>query len=114
MTHKSFFWFVLPSSVLMLLFIALPIVSVVLQSVHAAHDQVIVTVENCGPFGCTETTAIDQEATRALREAEPMGRFVGLGIYTDRNHLAVDEVAASWSASETWREFRRSLFNLPF
>jgi len=54
MKHSSFFWFVLPSAILMILFIALPIVSVVTQSLYTQHDQVIVTVENCGPFGCTE------------------------------------------------------------
>ena len=50
MKHKAFFWFVLPSSLAMLLFIFFPLISIVLQSVHAEHEQVIVEVENCGPF----------------------------------------------------------------
>ena len=76
----------------MLLFIAFPLVSVVLQSVHTAHEAVLVTVENCGPFGCKKETTIDQDATSAIRAAEPLGRFVGLDIYFDRGHLAIAEV----------------------
>ncbi len=114
MKHSTFFWFVLPSAVLMLLFIALPIVSVVTQSMYAAHEQVVVTVENCGPFGCTETTAVDQEATQALKEAEPLGRYVGTGIYTDRNHLALNEVTAAWFNADGLPDFGSSLMNLPF
>ena len=114
MKHSSFFWFVLPSTVLMILFIAMPIVSVVLQSFYTAHEQVVVEVENCGPFGCTTETAVDQEATAALREAEPMGQFAGFKIYTDRNHLAFGEVAAAWVNADGLPDFGRSLMNLPF
>ena len=71
----------MPTGLAMLLFIAFPLVSVVLQSVHTPHEAVLVTVENCGPFGCKQETTIDQDATRALRDAEPLGRFVGLDIY---------------------------------
>ena len=100
MKHSSFFWFVLPSSLMMLLFIAFPIVSVVTQSLYQAHDQVIIEVENCGPFGCTVDTSVDSEATAALRAAEPLGQWAGLDIYKDRNHLALDEVAQAWVNSD--------------
>ena len=113
MKHKTFFWFFLPTAVAMLLFIALPIVSVVLQSVYAPLPAVLVTVENCGPFGCTESTTIDQEATAALRSAEPLGRFVGLDVYLDRGHIAVAEVSEAWATSATWGEFTDRLRNLP-
>ena len=46
MPHKTFFWFILPSLVAMLLFIALPIVSVAIQSLYIEHEQVLVEVEN--------------------------------------------------------------------
>lgn len=114
MKHKAFFLFVLPSSVAMLLFIFFPIISVVVQSLHVAHEQVIVTVENCGPFGCKEATAIDQEATAALREAEPLGRFAGFTTYLDRNHLAVEEVGTAWGKADNWRDFGAQMLNLPF
>lgn len=114
MKHSSFFWFVLPSSLLMLAFIAFPIVSVVTQSLYTAHEQVIVEVENCGPFGCVMETSVDQEATAAIREAEPLGQFAGLDIYKDRNHLAISEVGTAWVNSDGLPDFGRSLMNLPF
>ena len=98
----------------MFLFIALPMVSVVIQSLYAPHEAVLITVENCGPFGCNEETSIDQEATQELRDAEPLGRFVGWDIYLDRGHLAVSEVAEAWAASNGLYEFSGALMNLPF
>ena len=95
MKHRTFFWFFLPTATAMLLFIAAPIVSVVLQSLYTPHEAVLVEVENCTPLvGCTTETTVDQEATRALREAAPLGRFAGLDIYLDRGHLAVNEMDA--------------------
>ncbi|MGJ8625898.1 MAG: carbohydrate ABC transporter permease [Sulfitobacter sp.] len=114
MKHKTFLWFVLPSALAMLLFIFLPIISIVIQSVFVEHDQVIVSVENCGPFGCKQSTMIDQEATEALREGAPFGRFAGVSTYLDRGHLAVDEVGAAWDASKSWRDFGSQMLNLPF
>ena len=114
MRHKTFFWFVLPTTLAMLLFIALPIVSVIIQSMYAPHEQVIVETENCDLFGCKKSTMVDQEATRALREAEPLGRFVGTDIYTNRGHLAIGELAESWRNSASWGAFFSDLMNLPF
>lgn len=114
MKHRTFFWFFLPTGLAMLLFIAAPIVSVVLQSVHAPVEAVLIEVENCGPFGCTLETSIDQAATAALRDARPLGRFVGLDIYLDRGHLAVAEVREIWANSDSIGTFFRGLGNLPF
>lgn len=115
MKTRTFFWFFLPTGLAMLLFIAAPIVSVLLQSLFTPHEAVLVEVENCTPLvGCTTETMVDQEATRALREAAPLGRFVGLDIYLDRGHLAFKEVQSAWSASETLGAFWDRLFNLPF
>ncbi|MDA0319676.1 MAG: sugar ABC transporter permease [Proteobacteria bacterium] len=115
MRHSTFFWFFLPTALAMLLFIAFPIVSVVMQSVFAPHPAVLVEVETCTPLsGCQRETTIDQEATRALREAEPLGRFVGLDIFTDRGHLATSEIKAIWANSSTWNEVFQRLGNLPF
>ncbi|MBF9051791.1 ABC transporter permease subunit [Roseobacter sp. HKCCD9010] len=114
MKHRTFFWFFLPTGLAMLLFIAAPIVSVVMQSLFAPHEAVLTTVESCGPFGCREETTIDQEATQALRDAQPLGRFVGLDIYLDRGHLAVNEVAEAWRTSGDLGTFFDALGNLPF
>ncbi|HMO09327.1 MAG TPA: sugar ABC transporter permease [Paracoccaceae bacterium] len=114
MKHSTFFWFFLPTATAMILFIAFPIVSVLIQSVYAPHEQVVITVENCTPFGCTQSTTIDQAATRALREAEPMGRFVGLEIYLNRGHLAVAELGDLWRTSPGIGSFFDRALNLPF
>ncbi|QXT40875.1 carbohydrate ABC transporter permease [Gymnodinialimonas ceratoperidinii] len=114
MKHKTFFWFILPTLSAMVLFIALPIVSVFIQSLHVEHEQVLVTVENCGPFGCTEGVAVDQEATEALREEAPLGRFNGLGTYTNRSHLAFGELAEAWATTDTIGEFWNRVMSLPF
>ena len=114
MKHKTFFWFVLPSSLAMLLFIFFPIVSIVIQSVHVDTEQVIKEVENCGPFGCETTTSVDQEATQALKRENPLGRFAGFTTYLDRRHLAVDAVRAAWGSSQGASDFFKQLMNLPF
>ena len=84
------------------------------QSVYAPHEQVIVEVENCTLFGCTKSTTVDQDATAALREAEPLGRFVGTEIYTNRGHLAT---SGSWrrfgQLPQLGLDFFKSMINLP-
>lgn len=115
MRHMTFFWFFLPTGLAMLLFIALPIVSIVTQSIFAPHPAVLVEVENCTPLvGCTTETTIDQDATAELRAEKPMGRFVGLDIYFDRGHLAIKEFGEIWAASDDWGDFFSKLSNLPF
>ena len=97
----------------MLLFIFLPIVSVITQSLYIAHEQVFVEVENCDFFGCKKSTSVDAEATRELKEAEPLGRFIGLGNYFNRSHLASSEIAIAWRESESLGEFYDQVYNLP-
>ena len=115
MRHRTFVWFILPSLAAMILFIALPLVSVVVQSLFIEHEQVLVQSEVCDPFrGCKTSVTVDAEATRKLREAAPLGRFNGLGTYVDRNHLATDEVSAAWASSSGPGDFLSRLMNLPF
>ncbi len=114
MKHRTFLWFVLPALSAMILFIALPIVSVFIQSVFVQHEQVLVVSESCGPFGCTETTSIDAEATAALQEAQPLGKFNGLKTYTNRSHLAFAEVGEAWRTRKSLDEFADTLLDLPF
>ncbi|MEM9228437.1 MAG: sugar ABC transporter permease [Pseudomonadota bacterium] len=114
MKHRTFFWFILPSLAAMTLFIALPIVSVAVQSLFVEHEQVMVEVKNCGPFNCETVLQVDTEASAALQADAPLGRFNGLGTYTNRKHLAFQEVSVAWAETETIGAFISELFNLPF
>lgn len=114
MPHRTFIAFILPSALAMLVFIALPIISVVVQSLYIEHERVVVTAENCGPFGCKKESHVDEAATAALREAEPLGRFNGLGTYLDRNHLAAAEVAAAYAQASGPFDFVGRVATLPF
>ena len=98
----------------MILFIALPIVSVLIQSLYVEHDQAMIEVENCGPFKCETVLVVDQEKTQALRDAAPLGQFNGLGTYLNRGHLAVNELGVAWDESETFGDFFAQVMNLPF
>lgn len=113
MPHRYFFWFILPSLAAMLLFIALPIVSVAIQSLFVEHEQIMREVENCGPFKCTKVLQIDNEATDALRAEAPLGRFNGLGTYVNRAHLAFGEIGEIWRTTESARDFIAGVYNLP-
>lgn len=114
MPHRTFAWFIAPTLTAMILFIALPIVSVAVQSLFVAHEQVIIEVENCNPFKCEKALTVDIEATRKLNDEAPLGRFNALGTYINRNHLAFTEVAAVWRESASWRQFIAGVYNLPF
>jgi ABC-type sugar transport system permease subunit len=114
MPHRTFFWFVLPSALAMIIFIALPVVSVLVQSFYVEHERVLVEVENCDPFGCKKETKVDAEATQRLLAEQPLGRFNGLGTYFNRKHLATEEVAQQWQASTGLLDFGSRLLNLPF
>ena len=98
----------------MILFIALPIVSVFIQSLHIQHEQVIVVSESCGPFGCTQTTSVDTDATEQLRAEKPLGRFNGVKTFLNRSHLAFAEIGQAWRGTDTLREFLSKVLNLPF
>ena len=45
MKHKTFFWFFLPTAMAMLVFIAAPIVSVIMQSLFLPHEAVLIQVD---------------------------------------------------------------------
>ncbi|CTQ58005.1 MAG: sugar ABC transporter permease [Roseibium album] len=113
MPHRYFFWFILPALAAMVLFIALPIFSVAIQSLFVEHEQVMKEVENCGPFKCETVLQVDNETTARLQEEAPLGRFNGLGTYTNRAHLAFEEVGQIWAKTETWEDFVAGVYNLP-
>lgn len=114
MPHRTFIWFILPTALAMLVFIALPIVSVMIQSLYVEHERVLVEVENCGPFGCTQEMKVDAEATKALQAEQPLGRFNGFGTYANRNHLAFAEVSEIWRTTDSIGSFITEVTRLPF
>ncbi|HMR61238.1 MAG TPA: sugar ABC transporter permease, partial [Amaricoccus sp.] len=114
MPHRTFFKFIAPSLFVMLLFIALPILSVAYQSLFIEHEQILVEVENCGPFGCEKELRIDTEAMDRAMEESPMGRFNWLGTYANTSHLAFAEVGAIWRDSDGPVSALRAMLNLPF
>jgi ABC-type sugar transport system permease subunit len=114
MPHRTFFAFIFPSILAMLLFISLPIVSVAVQSLFVEHGAVLSTVESCGPFGCEKQTRVDTAAMEKLRAEAPMGRFAGFSNYLNRNHLAVDEVGDIFTDGGGFKHIVSRLMNLPF
>jgi len=115
MPNKTFFAFILPSLIAMVLFIALPIVSVVVQSLYVSHEQIMVEVENCQPFGgCSTELRVDTAATAALRDEQPLGRFNGLGTYVNRAHLATSELGTILSSDRSLNQKWALILNLPF
>ncbi|WP_299648817.1 sugar ABC transporter permease [uncultured Jannaschia sp.] len=114
MPHRTFLAFIWPSLLAMILFIAIPIISVAYQSLYIEHEQILVTSENCGPFGCTSSVSVDRAAMARLVEEQPAGRYNGLGTYTNASHLATDEIAAIVASSENFNEIRNRIMNLPF
>lgn len=114
MPHRTFFAFILPSILAMVLFISLPIVSVIVQSLFVEHAAVVKTVENCGPFGCTTETTVDTAAMQDLRADEPLGKFAGFTNYTNRNHLALTELGVIFQAGGGISVIASKLMNLPF
>lgn len=115
MPHKTFFAFMLPSLIAMILFIALPIVSVVVQSLHVEHPRVLVEVENCQPFGgCTKEVRVDTAAMAELQASAPMGQFNGLGTYLNRGHLAFSEIGVILADNTGIGDVFSRVYNLPF
>lgn len=114
MPHRTFFVFIFPSILAMVLFITLPIVSVVVQSLFVQHEAVLITVENCDPFGCSSQTRVDTAAMAKLQEERPLGQFAGLANYLNRNHLAVDEIGQIFATNSGFGDIVSRIFNLPF
>jgi len=114
MPHRTFFWFIFPTALAMVLFIGMPIVSSFFQSLHIETEQVLVEVENCDPFGCKKEIRVDVEASKKLEEENPFGRFNGFKTYLDRNHLAFNEISDAWNNSSNFSEFKDVVLNLPF
>ena len=99
----------------MLLFIATPIVSFAIQSLYVAHDKVLVTSETCQPLGgCVKETRVDSDATEKIRREHPLGKFNGLGIYQDHNHLAFADISTIVSTNEGFSDSVSRIYDYHF
>ena len=114
MPHRTFFIFIFPSLLAMLLFITLPIVSVVVQSLYQEHEAILNTVESCGPFGCEKQTKVDTEAMDKLKGEHPLGRFAGLSNYLNHNHLALQDLRTIFNDNKGLENIKDRVMNLPF
>jgi len=114
MPHRTFAMFILPSMLAMILFIALPLVSVIIQSFHIEHPQVLVQQETCDPFGCKTETRVDAAAMEQLDAAAPQGQYNGIGTYLNSAHLAVSELGTIWAAAPDLSTGLTQTLNLPF
>ena len=114
MPHRTFFEFILPSLAAMIIFIALPIISVAVQSLYVEHDKVLLKVENCGPFGCQSEMRVDAEASARLQEQDPLGSFNGVATYANHNHLALSEIGTILRSGKGLREALARIYELPF
>jgi len=114
MPHRTFLLFILPSFLAMILFIALPLVSVVIQSFFIENRQVVIEQETCDPFGCKTEARIDTAAMAQLNADAPLGQFNGLGTYINAAHLATAEVRAIWQEAPDLATTLRQVVNLPF
>lgn len=99
MKTKTFIAFIGPSLALMLLFIALPLISVFLQSFYVTQQVYEeVSVETCTP-GFVEQTCVQETKTRPVlgENGKPLTeiRFVGLDTY--RSLLRPDAVASAFA-----------------
>lgn len=114
MPHRTFFAFMAPALIAMMLFIALPILSVAYQSLFIEHGKVMAEVQSCDPFGCKTELRVDSAAMAKLNADEPAGRFNGLGTYANGSHLAFAKVGEIWrTAVNPWQALTEML-NLPF
>jgi len=112
--HKTFLAFILPSALAMLLFIALPIGSIAIQSLYIEHAKVLVKVQSCTPFGCTDDVRVDARATAEQNRKEPLGSFNGLRTYADRAHLALREIADILRGNTGFSDAVSRIYSLPF
>lgn len=113
MRHRTFLAFTIPSLFVMVLFIALPILSVAYQSLFIEHEQVMTALETCDPFACKTEMRVDAAAMQALRAERPMGQFNGLGTYVNSSHLALSSVGHIWRDAPSFGAFFAGLMNLP-
>ena len=114
MPHRTFLAFIFPSLAAMLLFIALPLLSIAYQSLYIQHPKILADMQVCDPFGCMVESEINTEAMDATNATAPAGRFNGLGTYVNQAHLATTEMRRIWRHAPTVRIALAQTLTLPF
>mgnify|MGYP000318411673 CR=1 FL=1 len=119
MKFKVFAGFVAPSMVMMLLFIAFPLISVFVQSFYITQPLYdVVEVETCTPGFLTQTCVTEEKSVPQIDEngdIRTITKFVGLQSY--RNVLELDRAwealsSGSWAAFQSidfWKALRFTL-----
>lgn len=99
MNNKTFYAFVGPSLVMMLVFIAAPLVSVFVQSFYVTRGVYEeVTVETCSPGFTTQTCVTEIKTQPVLKDnGELKTNTVFVGLDTYRSLLQLERVKAAFS-----------------
>jgi ABC-type sugar transport system permease subunit len=114
MPHRTFLLFIIPSLTAMVLFIALPLISIAYQSFFIERPRDLVVVQVCDPFGCEAENQVATSVGPTTHSRSLAGRFNGFGTYLNSTHLAVTEVKAIVSNSPNFTYTVRRIFDLPF
>ena len=99
MPHRTFFWFIAPSMIAMILLIALPLVGVTYQSMFREHQKPLKEVQNCtvdfmtNTQKCVTSVSVDLEK---LKEQKGIGEFVGLKLYGGYQLFAFEAIGKEW------------------
>ncbi|MEL7167052.1 MAG: sugar ABC transporter permease [Pseudomonadota bacterium] len=103
MKFKTFFWFVAPSVLMMLIFIAAPLVSVFIQSFQLTQPVVqTIEVETCTPGFLTSTCTTELKTVPVIDEAtgKTMTTTEWVGWRSYENVLQMDKVWAAIGAGQ--------------
>jgi len=117
MPHRTFFWFIAPSMIAMILLIALPLVGITYQSMFREHQKPLKEVQTCtadfltNTQKCETSVAVDFEK---LKEQKGIGEFVGLKLYGGYKLFAFEAIGKEWEKRKSLSQFIGRLFNLPF
>ena len=116
MPHRTFFWFIAPSMIAMILLIALPLVGVTYQSMFREHQKPLKEVQNCtvdfmtNTQKCVTSVSVDLEK---LKEQKGVGEFVGLKLYGGYQLFAFEAIGKEWEKRKSLGQFISRVFNLP-
>jgi len=117
MPHRTFFWFIAPSMIAMILLIALPLVGITYQSMFREHQKPLKEVQTCtadfltNTQKCETSVAVDFEK---LKKQKGIGEFVGLKLYGGYKLFAFEAIGKEWEKRKSLSQFIGRFFNLPF